>query len=226
MNRDTYRQTIRLVALWFRIVIVLLLAIGVGLLSALLGGCATPASRARATTSLASAPAPIESASAFVPSPFQSLASGAATSASGPASNRTVRVTLSWDAAAEHRLLTNYAVHYGAASGNYTNVLNAGTNLSLTVSNLLTGVRYYFAVAGRGPNAESPLSPESFWPQPITNYIGVGIKTNGRVIVQLLYTNPPGDVVLFEPFIWLTNSAANVLRLPTGNLSIGNTNQP
>lgn len=153
-----------------------------------------------------------------------STASAAATI--GPATNRPWNITVAWNAAADHALVTNYALSYGIASGVYTNSVNAGTNLTATVSNLVRGLRYYFAVRATGPNAISPFSAERFWPQPFTNYIGVGIKTNGRVIVQLLYTNPPGDVVMFEPFIFQTNDAVSVLRLTSGHLLVSNTNQP
>lgn len=138
-----------------------------------------------------------------------------------------MNVRLAWDASPDHSIITNYFVRYGITSGTYTNAVNAGTNLSATVSNLNPRVRYYFAAfATSRANEISDPTPEIFWPVPFTNYVGVGIKTNGRVILQLTYTNPPGDVVLFEPFIWVTNDAVSVLKLNTKGLIVGNTNTP
>lgn len=161
---------------------------------------------------------------AFVPEPLTSFASAAALA---PATNRTVNVRLAWDASPDHGSVSNYIVHIGAASRTYTNTVNAGRALSVTISNLASRTRYYFAASAISSNGtRSDFSPEIFWPAPFTNYVGVGIKTNGRVILQLTYTNPPGDVVLFEPFIWVTNDAVSVLKLNTGGLIVGNTNAP
>ncbi|MGA2865253.1 MAG: MBG domain-containing protein [Verrucomicrobiota bacterium] len=50
-----------------------------------------------------------------------------------------------WDPSTDPTV-TGYNVYYGAASGNYTNVLSAGNTSEATVSNLVPGVTYYFAV--------------------------------------------------------------------------------
>ena len=55
-------------------------------------------------------------------------------------------VTLSWDSIA-NPLVAGYNIYYGGASGVYTNVINAGSNTSVTISNLINGVTYYFASA-------------------------------------------------------------------------------
>jgi hypothetical protein len=54
-------------------------------------------------------------------------------------------VTLAWDASSGTNVIANYKVYYGAASDTYTNSVAAGTNLSVSVSNLVAGVTYYFA---------------------------------------------------------------------------------
>jgi hypothetical protein len=50
-----------------------------------------------------------------------------------------------WDPSTDPTVV-GYNVYYGAASGNYTNVLSAGNTSEVTVSNLVPGVAYYFAV--------------------------------------------------------------------------------
>ena len=41
-------------------------------------------------------------------------------------------------------VIANYNLYYGAASGTYTNVVAAGTNLTVSVSNLLEGHNLLF----------------------------------------------------------------------------------
>ena len=54
-------------------------------------------------------------------------------------------VTLAWDASSGTNVIANYNVYYGVASGTYTNSVSAGTNLTVSVSNLVEGTTYYFA---------------------------------------------------------------------------------
>ncbi len=52
-------------------------------------------------------------------------------------------VVLAWDAVTSSGVV-GYKVYWGAASGDYTNVVSV-TNLTVTISNLVRGVTYYFA---------------------------------------------------------------------------------
>jgi len=54
-------------------------------------------------------------------------------------------VTLAWDASPGTNVIANYKVYYGVASATYTNAVSAGTNLTVSVSNLVAGATYYFA---------------------------------------------------------------------------------
>ena len=54
-------------------------------------------------------------------------------------------VTLAWDASPGTNVIANYKVYYGVASATYTNTVAAGTNLTVSVSNLVVGATYYFA---------------------------------------------------------------------------------
>ena len=72
-------------------------------------------------------------------------------------------VTLAWDASAGTNVITNYNVYFGPASGTYTNLAAAGTNLTVTVSNLQRGATYYFAATAVDKFAlESDYSTEVF----------------------------------------------------------------
>ena len=57
--------------------------------------------------------------------------------------------------------VTNYNMYYGSSTGYYTNVVPAGTNLTVTVSNLVRGATYFFAAtAVDANNLESIYSNE------------------------------------------------------------------
>src|SRR5260370_41089664 len=53
-------------------------------------------------------------------------------------------VVLAWDPSTDPTV-TGYNVYYGTASHAYTNVISAGATNSIVVSNLTSGVTYYFA---------------------------------------------------------------------------------
>jgi hypothetical protein len=54
-------------------------------------------------------------------------------------------VTLAWDPSEGTNVIANYNVYYGVASATYTNVAAAGTNLTVSISNLVEGATYFFA---------------------------------------------------------------------------------
>jgi hypothetical protein len=69
-------------------------------------------------------------------------------------------VPLVWNAPPEVGVFT-YKVYVGSVSEQYTQVIEAGTNLSLSVANMEFGNTYYFAVTAVGSTGlESLLSPE------------------------------------------------------------------
>ena len=81
----------------------------------------------------------------------------------------TTAVTLTWTASPDSTV-TNYGVFWGVASQTYTNHINTGTNLTGTVSNLLRGQMYYFAInctSSNGPTSgySAEVSGMS-WPTP------------------------------------------------------------
>lgn len=69
-------------------------------------------------------------------------------------------VRLAWDPSPDPGI-ASYKVYYGAASGNYTNSVSAGLATSLTISNLVQGVTFYFAATATDTNGlESDFSEE------------------------------------------------------------------
>ena len=77
-----------------------------------------------------------------------------------PASADSARVTLAWDPSPSP-LIAGYRLYEGAGSGAYTNVLDVGAATTVTVSNLVAGTTYFFAVSAYDfVGLESALSAE------------------------------------------------------------------
>lgn len=102
---------------------------------------------------------------------------------------------MGWNASGSSGV-TGYHVHYGLSSGSYTQVTDAGNNLSATISSLTAGQTYFFAVtAYNGAGLESAPSNEvsytpsvSSSPAPIT--VGSGLFNSGSV---------PSNVTIDDP---------------------------
>jgi parallel beta-helix repeat protein len=86
------------------------------------------------------------------PSPPQNL--------TAVAGNR--NVTLTWEPPADNggMAVTNYTVYYGTSPGNYTNNITLGNITNYTITGLINGQRYYFAVSAINAVGESPKSNE------------------------------------------------------------------
>lgn len=211
MNCDQHRPTILVGALWLAWVLApLCLFIVVGCNEQ--GGVRKP--EVRSQNSLP---------------PLPTMARGAATAATAAAATApggTVSAVLAFDPSPSPDV-KGYRIYYGAKSGTYTNSVSTGTNLTVTISNLVRGVKYFFAATAYDAGGmESAFSNEATFPIPQTNHVVMGFKTNGVIAFQGIYTNPPGDVVLFTPFIHQTNNDVRVVRLDTSTLQISNTNPP
>jgi len=70
-------------------------------------------------------------------------------------------VTLAWDPSPGTNVIANYNVYYGVASATYTNVVAAGTNSTVSISNLVNGTTYYLAATAVGTSGlESDYSTQ------------------------------------------------------------------
>ena len=79
----------------------------------------------------------------------------------GSCSNLTASATLAWQPSSDPTVM-GYQLYYGAASHAYTGMVNVGPSTTATVSNLVTGTTYYFAVtAYNSSGAQSPFSNEA-----------------------------------------------------------------
>lgn len=75
-------------------------------------------------------------------------------------------VSLAWDANAETNIV-GYRLYYGTTSQNLTNTVDAGPQLTATVTGLREGLTYYFAVTARNSDGlESNFSDQVSYPVP------------------------------------------------------------
>ncbi|HZR21742.1 MAG TPA: fibronectin type III domain-containing protein [Verrucomicrobiae bacterium] len=78
-------------------------------------------------------------------------------------------VALAWDPSPDTSV-TGYNVYYGTASRTYTNIIAVGNSTNAVVSNLVTGVTYYFAATTHtAAGLESDYSAEASYAVPVPN---------------------------------------------------------
>jgi hypothetical protein len=73
-----------------------------------------------------------------------------------------VSATLTWTPSPDPRAIGTMLV-YGTASGTYTQSIDAGAEAELTVSGLVRGQTYYFAVYAYSEDLQSDYSNEVHW---------------------------------------------------------------
>jgi hypothetical protein len=79
----------------------------------------------------------------------------------GVCTNLTASATLAWQPSSDPTVM-GYQLYYGTASHTYTDTMNVGPSTTATVSNLVSGTTYYFAVtAYNSSGVQSPFSNEA-----------------------------------------------------------------
>lgn len=127
-------------------------------------------------------------------------------------------VTVAWDRSPGTNV-AGYNIYEGIASRSYTNKLNVGNSTNGTVSGLVQGTNYFFAVTAYDTSGlESDYSNELAYrvPAPKSNYLTVGVRvlTAGSLlgpwalltnVAVLSQTNPAG-AQYFKGELTITNS--------------------
>ncbi|MFZ0928751.1 MAG: CARDB domain-containing protein [Syntrophobacteraceae bacterium] len=85
------------------------------------------------------------------------------------------QLTIAWSRSTDPAVI-GYKVYYGNQSRNYPWVINAGANLSYTITGLSASKAYYFALTAYTANAESGFSPEL-----ICYFITAATPANGQI---------------------------------------------
>ncbi len=114
------------------------------------------------------------------------------------------QVTLAWDASDGS---AGYKIYHGTASNNYTSVIDVGTNLTHTFTDLPDGSTYYFAAtAYDASHLESDYSTEisydaSTYGSLYATFTGHGTyRYNGTSWSQITWANPTNMVVSGSTF--------------------------
>jgi hypothetical protein len=116
------------------------------------------------------------------------LATASIVTAFIPSARAQASVELAWDASTDPAV-AGYRLYEGAASRVYTNTMDVGKATIGTVSNLVGGVTYYFAVTDYDTNGlESDYSSEVAYTVPL--------PTNGAPIITLSRVVSGGSVTL------------------------------
>lgn len=107
-------------------------------------------------------------------------------------------LSLAWDPSTDPSVV-GYRLYEGIESENYTNVLDVGSNLMVSVSGLVPGETYYFAVtAYDATGLESPFSGEISYTVPLittpTPLPPLSILQDGSSQAVLSGTGQPGDI--------------------------------
>ncbi len=102
-----------------------------------------------------------------VPGWAKRLAAALALVALAASARAQTTVTLAWDPSAGVGI-SGYRVYQGSVSRTYTNIITVGNTTNCTVSNLVAGATYFFAVTARGTNGlESDFSTEISYTVPV-----------------------------------------------------------
>ncbi len=99
-------------------------------------------------------------------------------------------VTLAWNRSTDPTV-AGYNLYYGGASGNYTNMINAGNATNVTISNLIPGTTYYFAATTYSSvGVQSPFSSEVAYTVPILPGVHFRVTPTRQFILTV--TGPVG----------------------------------
>lgn len=106
--------------------------------------------------------------------------------ASTAAPGNTANVTLAWDANPETNL-AGYRLYHGTASRLYSGSIMVGaTVLTATVSNLVAGQTYYFAVTATNiAGLESAYSAEVSYMIPLNGTVKIQMASNQQVVLTV-----------------------------------------
>ncbi len=118
------------------------------------------------------------------------------TIAGGTASLKSAPLTLAWNPA-EDQTVKGYGVYYGPASQPATNHIDAGTNLTVTLFNLLADISYrFYAVSYDAAGNESVPSNELLVTPRLLSRLRIGRLSTGEF--RLAVRAAPGSVCQLE----------------------------
>jgi hypothetical protein len=133
-------------------------------------------------------------------------------------------VTLAWDPSPGTNTIASYNLYYGGASGTYANVVSAGTNTTVSISNLVEGATYYFAATAVDTDGlesdysteVSALMPVKLTNQPPTLNTLVNLTINENASLQTVSLSGISSGATNESqTLTITASSGNTGLIPT-----------
>lgn len=134
-------------------------------------------------------------------------------------------ITLAWDQS-NSSSIAGYKIYYGAAPGQYTNVVDMGNVVTGNIGNLASGVMYYFAAtAYDGSFVESSFSNEITWTKTtseptITSIANQTINVN-QTTPTLTFT--VGDHETPAANLLVTGRSSNTTLVPNSGITLSGT---
>jgi hypothetical protein len=126
------------------------------------------------------------------------------------------QVMIAWNQSTDSSVV-GYKVYYGTQSRNYSSVIDAGANLSSTVSGLSASQAYYFAVTAYTSVAESGFSQEL-----ICDFVTAAIPANGQITPTGTIASSSGSS---ETFSIVPNAGYKISGVLIDGVSVGAVSQ-
>jgi hypothetical protein len=153
-------------------------------------------------------------------------------------------LTLEWNRNSEPSV-AGYVLYYGTASGTYTKSVDAGNAIKATVPDLVSGVRYYFAVTAYDSNrteslpsnevsavAPSPptvavtsLPPQQGQPLPV-NAVVSSVTVEGRLVSINVSSPAQSAITIFASQSCSSWTVLGTIPNPTGRIVIQDLESP
>jgi hypothetical protein len=133
-------------------------------------------------------------------------------------------VTLAWNASADP-VVAGYNIYYGGTSRVYTNKTSIGLATNLTISNLVSGMTYYFTATTHGAaGVESAFAGEVSYTVPMP--LQLSGSSMGKSIFSFILNGPIGSSYVIQMSTdlahWLPFSTNTIP--PGGSISIADPN--
>jgi len=139
----------------------------------------------------------------------------------------THNVTFAWAPNPEPDL-AGYRIHYGIVSGTYTDLVDVGNTTMATISGLVDGTTYYFALSAyNGAGLESGLTGELVYKAPLT-LPPLQIRMAAPRQALITVNGPAGHTYNLQASTDLTNWAtiASVTISANGSAVLSDNNPP
>ena len=125
-----------------------------------------------------------------------------------------------------------YNVYYGTGTRAYDYFLEVGNRTNVTVSNLIAGTTYYFAITAFNATGESDFSNELRYtvptnaPPPIPSFVGITVTTGRQTRVTVTGATNRSYAIETTTNLYAWSNVGAVTIGPSGSAAFTDTNAP